>query len=305
MNEMRTLSNRASVFAAMLIILCSFSTAQAQVDPQALAKKIEPSVVSVVAYDKDEKILVRNTGFFVTEVGDVITRRRALPAGTQRVEVKTSSGETYRVTAVALDHKEIDLVRLWVRLPSDTVPALETAGTTPQVGERVVVFSMPEAKEKNIIEGVIAAVSNTERGRVIQVSATLPPGSSGSPVVNSWGEVLGVAVYQGENRATFNANGVEKLGGLGKKIPMLMTEATRQVQPNYPLYAKTARIRGRVIVQVLVNEAGKVTAARALDGPPELRDAAVAAAYQWEFVPIKKVGTPTRGMGTITFNFTL
>jgi protein TonB len=60
-----------------------------------------------------------------------------------------------------------------------------------------------------------------------------------------------------------------------------------------------------VIVEVTIDEQGDVANARALDGPEELREAALEAARRWKFVPTSLGGTPVKVIGTITYNFTL
>jgi TonB family protein len=81
--------------------------------------------------------------------------------------------------------------------------------------------------------------------------------------------------------------------------------ATKRVEPKYPREAKAARIFGSVVVEVTVNQVGRVISARALSGPAELREAAVDAAKRWEFSPTMLSGWPVMVIGTITFNFNL
>lgn len=92
---------------------------------------------------------------------------------------------------------------------------------------------------------------------------------------------------------------VRKSGGV------FQGSATKRVAPEYPRAAKAARIVGSVVVEVAVNEAGKVIAARALSGPDELRGAAVEAARRWKFEPTMLGGEPLKVIGTITFSFNL
>jgi protein TonB len=60
-----------------------------------------------------------------------------------------------------------------------------------------------------------------------------------------------------------------------------------------------------VVVEVTVDEAGSVIAARAISGHPLLKDAAVAAARGWKFSPTMLTGVAVKVIGTITFNFNL
>ena len=81
--------------------------------------------------------------------------------------------------------------------------------------------------------------------------------------------------------------------------------AIRRVNPVYPPLARAARVSGVVVVEVVVDQAGNVTSARALSGHALLREAAVAAATQWKWNPTLLTGVPVQVVGTITFNFTL
>jgi protein TonB len=60
-----------------------------------------------------------------------------------------------------------------------------------------------------------------------------------------------------------------------------------------------------VAVEVVVDENGKVISARALSGPPSLRDASVQAALRAHFSQTKLSGQPVKVSGQINYNFTL
>jgi TonB family protein len=79
----------------------------------------------------------------------------------------------------------------------------------------------------------------------------------------------------------------------------------RKVQPPYPVIAKQAGIEGSVQVQIDISEDGAVTNVTLLSGHPLLRDAALRAAKQWQFIPTELNGHRVRAIGMITFNFTL
>jgi periplasmic protein TonB len=79
----------------------------------------------------------------------------------------------------------------------------------------------------------------------------------------------------------------------------------RRVQPPYPVIAKQARIQGAVQVQIDISETGEVTNVTLLSGHPLLREAALQAARQWQFIPTELNGQRVRAIGLLTFNFTL
>ena len=95
--------------------------------------------------------------------------------------------------------------------------------------------------------------------------------------------------------------------GQGKQIKVsagvLNSAAVRKVEPAYPPIAKAAKVSGAVQVQITVNEEGKVTDAKVLNGHPLLRQAALDAARQWIFRPTLYTGPPLKAVGVLTFNF--
>jgi TonB family protein len=75
--------------------------------------------------------------------------------------------------------------------------------------------------------------------------------------------------------------------------------------PSYPEIARRMRQAGKVEVEVIVDENGKVISARATAGPTVLRDVAVEAALRARFTPTKLSGQPVKMSGRIDYNFTL
>jgi TonB family protein len=75
--------------------------------------------------------------------------------------------------------------------------------------------------------------------------------------------------------------------------------------PNYPEAARRMRSAGTVVVEVVLDESGKVVSATATSGPPILRDAAVQAALKARFSPTKLSGQPVKVSGTINYKFAL
>jgi TonB family protein len=88
-----------------------------------------------------------------------------------------------------------------------------------------------------------------------------------------------------------------------KSGDVLQNTAIIRTRPIYPKAARAAAIKGAVTVEVTIDEDGGVLAARPISGPEELRQAAVAAARQWKWVPERVDRGRARVMGTITFNF--
>jgi protein TonB len=86
---------------------------------------------------------------------------------------------------------------------------------------------------------------------------------------------------------------------------VLTGKAISKPPPAYPPIAKAARAQGTVVVQITVDESGRVISASAISGNPLLQQAAVAAVRNWRFSPTMLSGQPVKVTGTVTVNFTL
>lgn len=89
------------------------------------------------------------------------------------------------------------------------------------------------------------------------------------------------------------------------KGSVLQGKAIYRAEPEYPFAAKRGRIAGSVIIEVTVDEQGKVIEAKSLCGKNILADSALKAARDWKFTPTLINGMPVKVRGTITFNFNL
>ncbi len=173
-----------------------FPTLLAQENLPAIVKKIQPSTVVILTYDQEGVALSLGSGFFISQNGDVITNRHVFE-GAKRAEVKIAEGKVYPIKHIVAEDKEGDIIRVSVDIPLKIVHSLSISGSIPEVGERVVVIGSPLGLERTVSDGIISAVREIPAfGNIYQISAPISPGSSGSPVVNMKGEVIGIATFQ-------------------------------------------------------------------------------------------------------------
>lgn len=180
----------------LLLCFVFISSSLAQENLPAIVKKVEPSTVVILTYDKEGKILGQGSGFFISQNGDIITNRHVLK-GASRAEIKTSQGKVFPITNIIAEDKEGDLIRVSLDIPSEIVHPLSLSTSIPEKGEKVVVIGSPLGLESSVSDGIISAVRDIPTfGNIIQITAPISHGSSGSPVVNMKGEVIGVATFQ-------------------------------------------------------------------------------------------------------------
>ena len=86
---------------------------------------------------------------------------------------------------------------------------------------------------------------------------------------------------------------------------VLNSQALSLPRPNYPPLARNIRLEGSVIVQVLIDESGKVVSAKVTSGHPLFAAEAQRAAMGARFSPTLIGDTPVKVSGVITYNFAL
>src|SRR5712671_2074448 len=160
-----------------------------------LVRRIKPSAVAIETFDARGEKLSRGSGFFI-DVDRVVTNRHVIE-GAYRAEVHLNSGHSFQVKNVIAVDAEGDVALLKVDAPLNLVHPLSLDRTSPQEGESVVVIGNPFGLEGSVTNGIVSAVRDIPGfGRIIQITAPISPGSSGSPVVNMHGQVIGVATLQ-------------------------------------------------------------------------------------------------------------
>ena len=93
--------------------------------------------------------------------------------------------------------------------------------------------------------------------------------------------------------------------GLVMSGGLLQTKTIDEHSPAYPHYAKVARVSGKVVVHVEVDEDGRVSKAKATSGFGMLPEAAEKDALETRFPPARLSGRPARVAGIIMYNYVL
>jgi tetratricopeptide (TPR) repeat protein len=167
-----------------------------------LVKKTKPAVVLIQTFDKDNKPIGQGSGFFVNNKGHIVTNHHVIE-GAYRATVKTLSGMEYPVEGIIAKNADADIVKLVVNIPDANIIFLNLSEIMPSEGQDIVVIGNPLGLESTVSTGIVSAVRDIPAfGKILQITAPISPGSSGSPVINSKGEVIGIAtlvVTSGQN----------------------------------------------------------------------------------------------------------
>jgi S1-C subfamily serine protease len=159
-----------------------------------IAEKIRPSVVMLTAYNSEWEQIKSGTGFFVGKPALIATNWHVI-GGANRVTATTSTGEVLQVAGVLRYDPKLDLTLCSVsRNGGGNFPSFTTyTKRLPPMGTRVAVLGNPEGLAQSLSEGIVSAIRRDGAGTLIQITAPISPGSSGSPVVNNTGTLIGIA----------------------------------------------------------------------------------------------------------------
>jgi tetratricopeptide (TPR) repeat protein len=181
-----------------------------------LIRRVKPSVVSVLTYDAKGEPLISGSGFFVRQ-GEVVTNVHVI-RGARRVEIHTldGKGRTYPVLGALAIDEEADLALLSVSLPPERSRPLTLSTALPEEGEPVFLIGNPLRLEGSVSDGIVSAVREVpDLGRIIQTTAPVSHGNSGSPLFNMRGQVIGIVTVKVTNGQNINlALGSARVGQL-------------------------------------------------------------------------------------------
>jgi tetratricopeptide (TPR) repeat protein len=189
---------------ALVLLFAVSALAQQETLPE-LIRRVKPAVVAVITYDAKGEIQMTGSGFFIRP-GQVLTNLHVIE-GAASAEVRTldGKGRTYSTDGVITLDDEADLAVLSVQMPADRARSLDIAESLPEEGERVFVIGNPLRLEGSVSDGIVSAVREVPSlGEIVQITAPISHGNSGSPLFNMKGEVLGIITMKVTNGQNIN-----------------------------------------------------------------------------------------------------
>jgi S1-C subfamily serine protease len=193
---------------ALVLLVASFGRASVHADETLpnLVKRVKPAVVAIATYDANGEALMTGSGFFLRP-GQVVTNLHVI-RGAVRAEIKTldGKGKVFPVNGTLAVDEEGDLALLSVEMPlANNTRSTELAKDLPDEGETIFVIGNPLKLEGSVSDGIVSAVREVPNSyRIIQITAPISHGNSGSPVFNLKGQVLGVVTVKVTNGQNIN-----------------------------------------------------------------------------------------------------
>ena len=163
--------------------------------------KQSDAIVLIAALNKNKKNSRLGSGFIVSEDGQIITNYHIVKKA-KKIFVKLKNNRVYNhVRLISFDSgKDIAVLKIDAR----HLKKVQLGNSSEvKIGQRVITIGNPLGLESSIADGLISSLREDERGHtILQISVPLSSGSSGGPLFNLDGEVVGIttaSLLNGQN----------------------------------------------------------------------------------------------------------
>ena len=196
---------------------------------------------------EDESGTGLGTGIVMSEDGYIITNAHVVHNATKITIVMNDNTVSYEATVRGRDNNS-DIAVLKVDADG-LAPAVFGDSDKVEVGDPVVSIGNPYSVQyaQTVTDGIISGIRqgvyvNNRKLDLLQTNAQLNPGNSGGPLINEYGQVIGI------NNSKIMSDGVDTYEGMGFAIPM--TQAKVIIDE----LIATGKVEGKPIIGVTVTQ---------------------------------------------------
>lgn len=173
------------------LVLLGTTVVEAQT-AQEIAKRAFGSTVLLVMEDTNGQPISLGSGFFVRD-GEVASNLHVVEGAARGYAKIIGQMGKYDIEGITAVDPERDLVVLKISGARAAALALGDSESV-QVGETVYAVGNPQGLEGTFSHGIVSGIREVGIDKLLQLTALISPGSSGGPVLNGKGEVIGVSV---------------------------------------------------------------------------------------------------------------
>lgn len=185
-------TNFLSISAFVLIPFLLFACKK---DKKQILEDAKQATVTIYTFDEYEAPAGSGSGFFIDENGTGITNYHVLQKSVKAI-AKTSDDQEFEIDSVIVSDKKKDIIKFKVKNPDNKkFGYLTFAKGELNQGDVIYNVSSPLGLEQTVSEGIISAIRTDSHGDVLQISAPISEGSSGSAILNKDGNVIAVSTY--------------------------------------------------------------------------------------------------------------
>jgi S1-C subfamily serine protease len=195
--------------------------------------KVAPSVVQIRTLKSDGTTSDTGAGVVIDDAGDILTALHVVQNAKNLTVVFADGTESAAVVIAEIAESEIAALRP-TSPPAQVIPATLGSPSTLRIGDDAIVVGNPFALTRSLSAGVISGLNRTlqisDQGKslsgLIQFDAAVNPGSSGGPLVNRDGDVIGIVT------GLVNPAGTPSFSGVGFAVTIDTAAGALGVPPD-------------------------------------------------------------------------
>ncbi len=180
----------------LIIGVPCFSFSIKEKSPVLIYEKINPAIVAVDSRLSDG--VSCGTGCIINKDGTILTSAHVLEDGNDII-ITTSNGQDYKAEVIKRFEENKDIAILKISAPYDFSTVKMGNSEKIKVGEKVLAIGNPFGFKGTLTQGIVSRIDYSKNR--IQTDAAINPGSSGGPLLNTNGEIIGInqAIYNPDN----------------------------------------------------------------------------------------------------------
>lgn len=175
-------------FFLILLLVINLQVVQANEHIRTVLNK----VVMIIAMDENYQPLGIGSGFVIGQHGEIATNYHVIEGASSAIVKFVNKEEKYKAISILQKNSKYDLAI--IQINAKTTPLLFGDDELTSIGDQILAIGNPEGLEGTVSEGIISGFRKVDENfRLMQITAPISPGSSGGPVINQNGQVIGVA----------------------------------------------------------------------------------------------------------------
>jgi S1-C subfamily serine protease len=178
-------------------------------DHQERTIQFDDAVLMIVGVNAKGSPVSQGSGFIISSDGLAGSNYHVL-RGVTKAFAECCNGRKFEIVSIEGADLDKDLIvfQLYelgrIEKPQNVPHVTIAASKDLKAGQKVVVIGSPQGLQNTVSDGILSAVREYDSVRYLQITAPISPGSSGGPVLDSDGHMIGVATFQLEKGQNLN-----------------------------------------------------------------------------------------------------
>ena len=194
---MRKISFISAIFFACVLICC-------KKDVKTIISETKEASFVIYTFDEYGSPSGSGSGFFIDSKGTGITNYHVLD-GAVKALIRMNDSTEIEIDKVLASDVKWDIIKFSVKNPKNRVfKYLSFADKKPEQGDKIYNISAPMGLEQTVSDGLVSSVRKDSHGDIIQITAPISQGSSGSALLNEDGDVVAVASFYKQGGQNLN-----------------------------------------------------------------------------------------------------